>query len=109
PSVPPPVAGADSPAPWSAAAISTSAGSNRIPGGGPIMRKLFPLLFAATVLADAPPPSTEDALVAHLTAAKFTESKTPNSPKGSQGAVIGVDANTNGATNTARTPAATGL
>ena len=73
------------------------------------MRKLFPLLFAATVLADAPPPSTEDALVAHVTAAKFTESKTPNSPKGSQGAVIGVDPNTKGATNYARTPAGTGL
>ncbi len=41
------------------------------------MRKLFPLLLAAAALADAPPPSTEDALVAHVATAKFTESKTP--------------------------------
>ncbi len=73
------------------------------------MRKLFPLLFAAAALADAAPPSTEDALVAHVTTAKFTESKTPNSPKGSQGAVIGVDPNTKGTTTYARTPAGNGL
>lgn len=73
------------------------------------MRKLFPLLFAATALADAPQPSTEDALVTHLSTAKFIESKTPNSPKGLQAAVIGVDPNTKGATNYARTPAGTGL
>ena len=73
------------------------------------MRKLFPLLFAAAALADAPQSSTEDALVAHVSTAKFTESKTPNSPKGSQAAVIGVDPNTKGTTNYARTPAGTGL
>ena len=53
------------------------------------MRKLFPLLFAATALADAPQPSTEDALVTHLSTAKFTEWKTPNSSKGSEAEVIG--------------------
>jgi len=75
------------------------------------MRKLFPLLFAAAALADAPPPppSTEDALVAHVATAKFTESKTPNSPKGSQGATVGIDPNTKGATTYAKTPAGTGL
>ena len=73
------------------------------------MRKLFPLLFAAVALADAPQPSTEDALVAHVSTAKFIESKTPNSPKGSQGAVIGVDPNTKGTTTYARTPAGNGL
>jgi len=73
------------------------------------MRKLFPLLFAAAALADAPQPSTEDALVAHVSTAKFIESKTPSSPKGSQAAVIGVDPNTRGTTNYARTPAGTGL
>ena len=74
------------------------------------MRKLFPLLFAAAALADAPPPpSTEDALVAHVATAKFTDSKTPNSPKGSQGATVGIDPNTKGATNYAKTPAGTGL
>ena len=72
------------------------------------MRKLFPLLFAAAALADAPPPSTEDALVAHVATAKFTESKTPNSPKGSQGATVGIDPNTKGPTTYAKTPAGTG-
>jgi quercetin dioxygenase-like cupin family protein len=74
------------------------------------MRKLFPLLLAAAALADAPkPPSTEEALVANLASAKFTDSTTPNSPKGSQGAVIGVDPNTKGATVYAKTPAGTGF
>jgi quercetin dioxygenase-like cupin family protein len=74
------------------------------------MRKLLPLLFAAAALADAPkPPSTEETLVANVASAKFTESTTPNSPKGSQAAVIGVDPNTKGATVYAKTPAGTGL
>jgi quercetin dioxygenase-like cupin family protein len=74
------------------------------------MRKLFPLLFAAAALADAPKPlSTEEALVANVATAKFADSTTPNSPKGSQAAVIGVDPNTKGATVYAKTPAGTGL
>jgi mannose-6-phosphate isomerase-like protein (cupin superfamily) len=74
------------------------------------MRKLFPLMFAAAALADAPKPvSTEDPLVANVESAKFVESTTPNSPKGSQGAMIGVDPHTKGATNYGKTPAGTGL
>ncbi len=74
------------------------------------MRKLAPFLIAAAALADAPkPPSTDDALVASVDSAKFTESTTPNSPKGSQAAMIGVDPNTKGATVYAKTPAGTGL
>ena len=65
---------------------------------------LIPLLLAA-----AEPPSTEEALVANLETANFVESKTPNSPKGSRAAVIGVDPNTKGATAYAVTPAGTGL
>jgi len=73
-------------------------------------RIVLPLLLAAAALADAPkPPSTEDALVANVDSAKFTESTTPNVPKGSQAAVIGVDPNTKGATAYAKTPAGTGL
>ena len=74
------------------------------------MRKLLPLLLAAAALADAPkPPSTEEALVASPQTAKFTDSTTPNSPKGAQGAMIGVDPNTKGATAYAKTPAGSGL
>jgi quercetin dioxygenase-like cupin family protein len=75
------------------------------------MRKLLPLLFiAGATLADAPPPpSTEEALVAHLASAKFVESKAPGMPKGAQSAVIGIDPNTKGLTNYARTPAGAGL
>src|ERR671935_1456108 len=74
------------------------------------MGKLFPLLLAAAALADAPkPPSTEEALVANVATVRFTDSTTPNSPKGSQAAVIGVDPNTKGATVYAKTPAGTGL
>ena len=74
------------------------------------MRKLLPLLFAAAALADAPqPPSTEGPLVAHLSTAKFAESKTPNAPKGMEGAPIGVDPNTKGPTGYSKTPAGTGL
>ena len=65
---------------------------------------LIPLLLAA-----ATPPSTEEALVAQVETATFTETKTPNSPKGAQSAVIGVDPNTKGTTGYARTPAGTGL
>ena len=74
------------------------------------MRKLFPLLFAAAALADAPkPPSTEEALVANVAAAKFADSTTPNAVKGMQAAVIGVDPTTKGATAYLKTPASTGL
>ncbi len=74
------------------------------------MRKLFPLLLAAAALADAPkPPSTEEALVANIESAKFVDSTTPNAPKGSQGAMIGVDPNTKGTTVYGKTPAGTGL
>ncbi|MGZ6123913.1 MAG: cupin domain-containing protein [Myxococcales bacterium] len=74
------------------------------------MRKLFPLLLAAAALADAPKPlSTEEALVASVESAKFVDSNTPNSPKGSQGAMIGVDPHTKGATVYGKTPAGTGL
>ena len=74
------------------------------------MTRIVPLLLAAAALADAPkPPSTEDALVANVESAKFADSTTPNSPKGSQAAVIGVDPNTKGATVYAKTPAGTGL
>ncbi len=74
------------------------------------MRKLFPLLFAAAALADAPkPPSTEEGLVANVASAKFADSTTPNSTKGMQAAVIGVDPTTKGATAYLKTPAGTGL
>src|SRR5438067_7598266 len=74
------------------------------------MPKLFPLLLVAAAFADAPkPPSTEEALVVNVASAKFADSTTPNSPKGSQAAVIGVDPNTKGATVYAKTPAGTGL
>jgi quercetin dioxygenase-like cupin family protein len=74
------------------------------------MRKLFPLLLAAAAVADAPkPPSTEEALVASVESAKFVESTTPNSPKGSQAAMIGVDPSTKGVTGYGKTPAGTGL
>jgi quercetin dioxygenase-like cupin family protein len=75
------------------------------------MRKLLPLLFiAGATLADAPqPPSTEETLVATLATAKFTESKSPGMPKGLQSAVLGIDPNTKGLTNYARTPAGAGL
>ena len=65
---------------------------------------LIPLLLAA-----AEPPSTESALVATVETAAFTESKTPNAPKGSKGAVIGGDPSTKGATAYGLTPAGTGL
>ena len=74
------------------------------------MRKLLPLLVVAAALADAPkPPSTEEALVATPDSAKFMDSTTPNSPKGSQAAMVGVDPHTKGATAYAKTPAGTGL
>ena len=71
------------------------------------MHKLAALLIAAAGAAN--PPSTEDALVANVATAKFVESTTPNAPKGSQGAVIGVDPATKGATAYAKSPAGTGL
>lgn len=74
------------------------------------MKIIVPLLIAAAALADAPkPPSTEEALVANVASAKFTDVNTPNAPKGSQGALIGVDPNTKGATTYGKTPAGTGL
>ena len=74
------------------------------------MRKLVLLLVATAAAADAPkPPSTEEALVASVESAKFVESTTPHSPKGSQGAMIGIDPNTKGATAYGKTPAGTGL
>ena len=75
------------------------------------MRKLLPfLLVAGATLADAPqPPSTEDVLVTTLASAKCAESKAPGMPKGAQSAVIGIDPNTKGLTNYARTPAGAGL
>ncbi len=75
------------------------------------MRPVLILLVAtAAVAADAPkPPSTEDATVASPATAKFVESTTPNSPKGAQQALIGVDPNTRGPTAYAKTPAGTGL
>lgn len=71
------------------------------------MYKLVALLIAAAGAAN--PPSTEDALVANVATAKFVESTTPNAPKGSQGAMIGVDPVTKGATAYAKSAAGTGL
>ncbi len=74
------------------------------------MRYVLIALIASAAVADAPkPPSTEDTLVADLASAKFVDSTTPNSPKGSQQALLGVDPNTKGATAYAKTPAGTGL
>jgi quercetin dioxygenase-like cupin family protein len=74
------------------------------------MRVLMMMLLSAAVAADAPkPPSTEEALVAEPGTAKFVDSTTPNSPKGSQQAMVGVDPNTKGATAYAKTPAGAGL
>ena len=74
------------------------------------MRNLILLLIAAAAQADAPkPPSSEELLVARLETAHFSESTTPNAPKGSMGATLGVDPVTKGATTYARTPAGTGL
>ena len=68
------------------------------------------LVAAVAAAADAPkPPSTEEALVAEWSTAKFVDSTTPNSPKGSQNATIGLDPNTKGATAFVKTPAGTGL
>jgi quercetin dioxygenase-like cupin family protein len=64
-------------------------------------------LIVAAGAANAP--STEDALVADLATAKFVETTTPNAPKGSQNALIGVDPSTKGATGYGKTPAGTGL
>ncbi len=71
------------------------------------MRKLAALLIAAG--AASAPPSTEEALVADVATAKFTDSTTPQAPKGSQTALIGVDPNTKGPTGYAKTPPGTGL
>ncbi|MCA1829155.1 MAG: cupin domain-containing protein [Myxococcales bacterium] len=71
------------------------------------MHKLAALLIAAAGAAN--PPSTEDALVANVATAKFVDTTTPNVPKGSQNAMIGVDPNTKGATAYGKTPAGTGL
>jgi quercetin dioxygenase-like cupin family protein len=74
------------------------------------MRFALMLVAAAAVAADAPkPPSTEDALVVSPASLKFVDSTTPNAPKGSQQAMVGVDPNTKGATAYARTPAGAGL
>ena len=74
------------------------------------MRIATVLLAAAAAVADAPkPPSTEEALVASPSSLKFVDSTTPNAPKGSQQALIGVDPKTNGATAYGRTPAGAGL
>lgn len=74
------------------------------------MRYALIALIASAAVADAPkPPSTEEALVADLGSAKFVDSTRPNSPKGSQQALVGVDPNTKGATAYAKTPAGTGL
>ena len=71
------------------------------------MRELAILLIVAAGAAN--PPSTEDALVADVAAAKFVETTTPNAPKGSQNALIGVDPTTKGPTAYGKTPAGTGL
>jgi quercetin dioxygenase-like cupin family protein len=74
------------------------------------MTKTLLLMLATAILADAPkPPSTEEALVASPDTAKFVESTTANAPKGSQGAIVGVDPHTKGATAYAKTPAGAGL
>ena len=71
------------------------------------MNRLAALLIAAAGAAN--PTSTEDALVADPGTAKFVETTTPNAPKGSQNALIGVDPVTKGATAYAKTPAGAGL
>ena len=63
-------------------------------------------VLAGAALADAPkPPSTEEALVADPAEAKFAPVNVPGMPAGAQGAMIGVDPNTKGATTYAKLPA----
>jgi quercetin dioxygenase-like cupin family protein len=64
------------------------------------------LLLAAGA---ANPPSTEEALVAQVATAKFVETTTPNAPKGSTNALIGVDPSTKGPTGYGKTPAGKGF
>src|SRR5436305_1043386 len=67
---------------------------------------LIALLAGAAFGADAPkPPSTEEALVADPGEAKFAPVTIPGMPPGAQGAMIGVDPATKGATTYAKIPA----
>ena len=62
-------------------------------------------VLASAALADAPkPPSTEEMLVADPGDAKFAPVTVPGVPPGVQGAMVGVDPNTKGATTYAKFP-----
>ncbi len=62
-------------------------------------------VLAGAALADAPkPPSTEEALVASPAGAKFAPVHLAGMPEGAQGAMIGVDPATKGATSYAKLP-----
>lgn len=66
------------------------------------------LLASLAGRADEPakpkPPSTEEQLVANLSAAKWVPAPTPGLPKGAQVSAIGVDPATGGATAWAKVP-----
>jgi quercetin dioxygenase-like cupin family protein len=67
---------------------------------------LLALLASSALAADAPkPPSTEEALVADPAEAKFAPVNLPGVPPGVQGAMVGVDPATKGATTYAKIPA----
>ena len=69
-------------------------------------RSILLAVLAGAALADAPkPPSTEEALVADPADAKFAPVTVPGVPAGAQGAMIGVDPSTKGATTYAKLPA----
>jgi quercetin dioxygenase-like cupin family protein len=66
---------------------------------------LVALLAGAAFGADAPKPaSTEEAMVVGLAEAKFAPVTVPGVPPGVQGAMIGVDPTTKGATTYAKIP-----
>jgi quercetin dioxygenase-like cupin family protein len=69
-------------------------------------KSIWLAVLASAALADAPkPPSTEEALVADPAEAKFAPVTVPGIPAGAQGAMIGVDPSTRGATTYTKLPA----
>ena len=69
-------------------------------------RAILLAVLAGAALADTPkPPSTEEALVADPAEARFAPVTVPGVPAGAQGAMIGVDPSTKGATTYAKLPA----
>ena len=70
-----------------------------------IAKIVFTLFLASTARADAPkPPSTEEALVAHVAGAKWAPPKAPEVPPGALASPIAVDPGTGGSIGYAKFP-----